>query len=257
MSTGGLVPHPPSPSDSASGYSLRGRQGHVIEAIGRAIVGGTYRPGDLLPREAELTEEHGVSRTSVREAMKVLAAKGLVDIRPKIGTRVRPRELWNTFDSDLLAWTHAEGLATQLMQDLIELRQIVEPNAARLAAGRATMTDLAGLERAALAMRTRAGDHVAYADRDVAFHLAVYAASHNALLARFGMLVADFMRLAFDVQQAAASDSLDFEQDALKHLAVFEAINRGDPEGASAAMLEVVLDGKAALIAALADRSPD
>ncbi|BDI24033.1 FadR/GntR family transcriptional regulator [Herbiconiux sp. L3-i23] len=244
---------PAVPPDIQSGYSMRGRQGHVIEAIGRAIVGGVYRPGDLLPREAELTAEYAVSRTSVREAMKVLAAKGLVDIRPKIGTRVRSQELWNTFDSDLLSWTHSEGRGTELMQDLVELRQIVEPNAARLAAGRASMSDLGALERIAQAMAASATDHVAYAEWDVAFHLAVYSASHNALLARFGMLVADFMKLAFDMQQAAASESLDFADDAARHLAVFEAINRGDAEGASAAMLAVVLDGKSALIAALAD----
>lgn len=245
---------PAAPPDIQSGYSLRGRQGIVIEAIGRAIVGGVYKPGDPLPREAELSAEYGVSRTSVREAMKVLSAKGLVDIRPKVGTRVRSQELWNTFDSDLLSWTHAEGLGTGLMQDLVELRQIVEPNAARLAAGRATMADLRQIERAAQQMAANAADSAAYAEWDVAFHLAIYSASHNALLARFGMLVADFMKLAFDLQQAAASESLDFADDAARHLSVFEAINRGDAEAASAAMLEVVLDGKSALIAALAEQ---
>jgi GntR family galactonate operon transcriptional repressor len=241
------------PPDVQSGYSMRGRQGHVIEAIGRSIVSGVYRPGDLLPREAELTAEHGVSRTSVREAMKVLAAKGLVDIRPKIGTRVRPKDLWNTFDSDLLTWTHSAGLGTGLMQDLIELRQIVEPNAARLAAGRASMVDLGQIEKTALAMATNADDSAAYAEWDVAFHMAVYAASHNALLQRFGMLVADFMKIAFDMQQAAASESLT--EDAARHRLVFEAINRGDAAAAGAAMLEVVLDGKSALIAALTEHS--
>src|SRR5690606_9231708 len=100
-------------------------------------VGGRYRPGDLLPKESELTEEYGVSRTSVREAMKVLAAKGLVEIRQKIGTRVRDDDLWSVFDSDILRWYAMQGRHDVIMRDLIELRQILEPAAARLAAGRA------------------------------------------------------------------------------------------------------------------------
>lgn len=239
-------------ADAGSGYSLRGRQGHVIEALGRAIAGGAYQPGDLLPREAALTEEYGVSRTSVREAMKVLAAKGLVDIRPKVGTRVRPRELWSSFDSDLLTWTYAEGQATDLMRDLVELRQIVEPNAARLAAGRATMHDLGRIEQAGIELTAAAGDHTAYAERDVEFHLAVYAASHNTFLSRFGSLVADFMKLSFDLQQEASTQSL--EDDAARHVAVVDAITRGDAELAAETMLQVVLDGKVALAAALREQ---
>lgn len=237
--------------DAGSGYALRGRQGHVIEALGRAIAGGTYEPGDLLPREAELTEEYGVSRTSVREAMKVLAAKGLVDIRPKVVTRVRPKELWSSFDSDLLTWTYVEDQATELMRDLVELRQIVEPSAARLAAGRATMHDLGRIEQAALDLAAAADDHAAYAERDVEFHLAVYAASHNTFLSRFGTLVADFMKLSFDLQQEATTLSL--EDDAARHVAVLDAITRGDSEAAGESMLQVVLDGKVALAAALRD----
>ena len=95
--------------ERASGYAMRGLQRRVIEGVGRAIVGGTYAPGALVPKEAELTEEYGVSRTSVREAMRVLAAKGLVDIRQKIGTRVRRTEQWNVFDADILRWYSDEG----------------------------------------------------------------------------------------------------------------------------------------------------
>lgn len=237
---------------------MRGLQGRVIDAIGQAIVGGRYKPGDLLPREAELTEEYGVSRTSVREAMKVLSAKGLVEIRQKVGTRVRPHALWNTFDSDLLAWYHAQGLGESIMRDLVELRQILEPAAARLAAGRASMTDLHRIESAHSAMAANARDHQGYAASDVEFHMAVYGASHNVLLQRFGHLVADFLHLSFSMQQHAENDNdgADFSEDAGSHGAVFAAINRGDAGAASEAMLTVVLEGKSALIEALrhADR---
>lgn len=238
----------------SSGYEMRGLQGRVIDAIGQLIVGGTYPPGSSLPREAELVEEYGVSRTSVREAMKVLSAKGLVEIRPKTGTRVRPKELWNSFDSDLLTWHYAQGLGAEVMQDLIELRQILEPAAARLAAGRATIADIRRLEVAHAEMASAADDPAHYAAHDVAFHLGVYGASHNALLNRFGLLVADFLELSFEVQQAAAvsqDSTLDYDVD--RHAKVLDAINRADSEGAAAAMLDVVLDGKSALIAAFSE----
>lgn len=250
-------PLPPAVSPTSSGYSMRGLQGRVIEAVGRAIIGGRYQPGDLLPREAELAEEHEVSRTSVRGAMKVLAAKGLVDIRQKVGTRVRPQELWNSFDSDLLGWYYAEGLGEVVMRDLVEVRQILEPSAARLAAGRATIADLRRIRATQEAMSASAHDDEGYAASDVQFHMAIYAASHNALLQRFGFLVADFMHLTFAVQQNARGDAeSDFEEDAARHAAIFQAIDRGDAAAASEATLAVVLEGKSALIAAMAQARP-
>lgn len=246
---------------TSSGYAMRGRQGLVIEGVGQEIVGGRYAPGDSLPKESELAEQYGVSRTSVREAMKVLAAKGLVEIRRKVGTRARDRDLWSVFDSDILRWHLAESGGEAVMLDLIELRQILEPTAARLAAARADMADLRRIERASQTMQTQATDHDAYAASDVQFHMAVYAASHNELLQRFGRLVADFMQLSFGVQQRArAQDGVDFSTDAASHAAVYAHINRGDAAGAADAMLTVVLDGKSALIEALAglgDIGPD
>lgn len=231
-----------------AGYSMRGLQGKVIDAIGRDIVGGKYAPESLLPKEADLTATYGVSRTSVREAMKVLSAKGLIEIRQKIGTRVRARDLWNVFDSDVLTWHHQQGLSEAVMRDLIELRQVIEPAAARFASSRATMADLRRIERAHLAMAQHVTDPVGYAESDVEFHMAVFAASHNALLSRFGHLVADFLHMSFSMQQEAVSRSgVDFTKDAEEHRRVYDAINRGEPDNAAAAMLNVILDGKRAL----------
>lgn len=231
-----------------AGYAMRGLQGKVIDALGRDIVGGTYAPGSLLPKEADLTAAYGVSRTSVREAMKVLSAKGLIEIRQKIGTRVRARDLWNVFDSDVLTWHHQQGLSESVMRDLIELRQVIEPAAARFASSRASMADLRRIERALADMARHVTDPVGYAESDVEFHMAVFAASHNALLSRFGHLVADFLHLSFSMQQEAVSRSgVDFSKDAEEHRRVYDAINRGEPDAAAAAMLNVILDGKRAL----------
>src|SRR5258706_7642553 len=192
------------------------------------------------------------SRTSLREALKVLAAKGLIEMRQKIGTRVRPHDLWNMFDSDVLAWHHDQGLGEAIFRDLIELRQVTEPAAARLAASRATMGDLRRIGQALQSMQAAVGDLAAYAPADVAFHVAIFAASHNALLARFAHLVADFLQLSFSIQQQALNQRDNrIEDDVGQHLAVFEAINRGDGDAAAAAMLEVILNGKKSLLAAL------
>lgn len=240
--------------DRGAGYSMRGLQGRVIDGVGREIIGGLYAPGDVLPREAELTEQFGVSRTSVREGMRVLAAKGLVDIRQKIGTRVRQPENWNVFDSDILRWHSEVGRGDEIMRNLVEVRQIMEPAAARLAAGRASMDDLRRMDDALGAMVAHATDREGYAHADVEFHLAVYAASHNVLLRQFGSVVADFLYASFTVQQATAADDEVYEEDAETHAAVFRAVNEGNGERAAEAMLQVVLDGKSALIKALGEQ---
>lgn len=240
--------------ERGAGYSMRGLQGRIIDGVGRQIIGGDYSPGDLLPKEAELTDQFGVSRTSVREGMRVLAAKGLVDIRQKIGTRVRQPENWNVFDSDILRWHSDVGRGDEIMRNLVEVRQIMEPAAARLAAGRASMDDLRRMDDALADMVANSTNREGYAHADVEFHLAVYAASHNVLLRQFGSVVADFMYASFTVQQATAADDDVFSEDAETHAAVFRAINGSNGEKAAEAMLHVVLDGKNALIKALSEQ---
>ncbi|WP_241983491.1 FadR/GntR family transcriptional regulator [Cryobacterium tagatosivorans] len=233
--------------DRSSGYNMRGAHGRVIDAIGRAIVGGRYEPGSLLPKEAELMEEYGVSRTSLREATKVLAAKGLIEIRQKVGTRVRPEGLWNAFDSDVLTWSSEEGKGEAIIRDLVELREILEPSAARLAAARASKADLERIAKAHLSMAENVRDPARYAESDVEFHMAVFAASHNVLLQRFGYFVADFLHLSFDLQQKALLEReqvLDFSKDVERHRLVYESVNRAAQGTAGEAMLEVILDGK-------------
>lgn len=239
-----------------SGYRISGVQGHVITGLGRAIVSGRFAPGELLPREPELMAEFSASRPSLREALKVLAAKGLIEMRQKVGTRVRPRDLWNTFDSDVLAWHFGDegGTVDQrdaMMRDLIELRLMIEPAAAQLATGRASIEDLRRIRSALNAMETSSGDLASYAHADVAFHMAVFAASHNMLLGSFAHLVADFLHLSFSIQQRALKMDKSVEDDIAKHRLVFESIIGGEGEAAARAMRDVILDGKDSLLAAL------
>lgn len=240
-----------------SGYRISGLQGRVITELGRAIVSGRFAPGELLPREPDLMAEFSASRPSLREALKVLAAKGLIEMRQKVGTRVRPCDLWNMFDSDVLAWHFGDRTAPAaqrdgMLRDLIELRQMIEPSAARLAAGRASMEDLRQLRTALNAMEAAVGDLAAYARADVAFHMAVFTAAHNALLASFAHLVADFLQLSFSIQQEALNERDNrIEDDVRQHRVVFDAINRGDGEAAALSMRDVILNGKNSLLAAI------
>src|SRR5256714_14175494 len=117
-------------------YPRRGLHGAVVHDIGVRILSGELQPGDALPLD-DLTGEPTVSRTVLREAIKVLAAKRLVESRPKKGTRVRPRSDWNLHEPDVLAWQLEAGPTRDFLEDALELRQLVEPDAAPLAGDRA------------------------------------------------------------------------------------------------------------------------
>lgn len=230
------------------GFKPKGIQGRVINSLGERIVRGFYPAGSLLPRESDLMESYDASRTSIREVIKVLSAKGLVETRQKIGTRVLDRSNWNIFDADVLLWHPFDHPDHDILKDLIEMRQLVEPPAARFAATRATLDDLELIRSSCEAMQAAMADMPAYAKADVQFHMAVLRASHNVMLHRFAHIVANFLQISFRVQQEAL-DTRDnpIEEDCANHVRIYEAINRSDPAAAEALMMEVVLHGKSSL----------
>jgi DNA-binding FadR family transcriptional regulator len=236
------------PSFHPFGFTLKGIQGRIIRRLGEDIVRGIYPPGTFLPREPELMSEHSVSRTSIREVIKVLCAKGLVETRQKIGTRVLDRSSWNIFDADVLLWHPFDDMNNDVLRDLVEMRQLVEPPAARFAATRATLDEIAAIGESCEAMRRSMGDMAAYAKADVQFHMTVLQASHNVMLHRFAQIVANFLQISFRIQQEALDnhDNL-IENDYANHLKIYEAINRSDAASAETLMLQVVLHGKASL----------
>ena len=162
------------------------RADSVADRIGRGIAAGRYGPGSPLPIESRLAEELDVGRTSVREGIKMLAAKGLVETRTRRGTEVQPVAHWNLFDPDVMLWAvSAAGTAAPFLNDLVELRRIVEPSAAELAATRATRLEAAELLAAADEMGRHPGDDPSALDADLEFHRRLAASSHNTLLASF------------------------------------------------------------------------
>jgi DNA-binding FadR family transcriptional regulator len=232
----------------ATSYRLKGIQGRVISNIGENIVRNVYPPGTLLPRETDLMDMYQASRTTIREAIKVLGAKGLVETRQKVGTRVLGQSYWNIFDSDVLLWHAHDNFDNDILTHLIEMRQLVEPAAARYAATRATLDEIAVIGGNCEAMRLAMDDMAAYAKADVEFHLSVFHASHNAMLSRFGHIIAEFLRISFRIQQNALnSDENRIEDDYANHVKIYDAINRSDPATAEARMMDVILHGKASL----------
>ncbi|MBB6348684.1 FadR/GntR family transcriptional regulator [Nonomuraea muscovyensis] len=212
-------------------YSGRGLHGQTVEAIAAMIFGGEYEEGDPLDVVA-LQDRLGVSSTALREAMKVLTAKGLIEARPKLGTHVRARADWNLLDGDVIRWKFAGHPDPGFLRDLHELRSIVEPSVARLAALRRTPGQLDDLRRALDRMR-QGGDPVA---ADLDFHRALLAAGGNELLVRMDVVMG--AGLAGRDRLVHASSGSD--DPVPSHLAVLEAITRGDASAAESAMRELL-----------------
>jgi DNA-binding FadR family transcriptional regulator len=219
------------------GYPRGGVHGRIVHTIGRRIVNGDIRPGDQLPNAATVRASRGV----VREAIKVLAAKGLVVARPRTGTRVRPPESWNLLDPDVLAWQQ-EGLPRGVfLEKLTEVRLLIEPGAAALAALRAGPHEVAALERALRDMRDALDrtppDYEAYNDGDIRFHRAVVEACDNDVLEQMGNMVSRSLLIAFN----AAVRVPGLPRTSLpRHQAIVDAIRRRQPNRARAAMERLV-----------------
>lgn len=220
-------------------YTARGVHGQTVELIAQRILSGRLAEGatlDLVGLQAELD----VSLTAMREALRVLGAKGMVDARPKRGTFVRPRADWSLLDADLLRWQFAHQVQPGLFDDLHELRSIVEPGAAGLAAERATDDDLAALDAALARMAVAGADPAAAVSADVAFHLALLAATHNELLVRMEVVIET--GLAERDRMVHGADGHDDPVPA--HQAVVDAIRRRDPERAAQAMRDLLTQAR-------------
>jgi DNA-binding FadR family transcriptional regulator len=172
------------PFDRQLRSSRRGLHRDVVEALGRPIVRGDRRPDELLPNEAQLSLELEVSRTVVREAIKVLASMGLVEVRPKTGTRVLPRSFWRLIDPDVLRWQFDDEVDEHLYHEISEVRLMIEPRAAALASSRRSAAESEEIARLLSVMSATTHDPMAYIQADIAFHSAILQATHNDLLAQ-------------------------------------------------------------------------
>ncbi|MBE1603820.1 FadR/GntR family transcriptional regulator [Actinopolymorpha pittospori] len=216
-------------------YDGRGAHGQMVEFVGRRILAGALREGQTID-VAALEGELGISRTVVRESLRVLEAKGLVGARQKRGTFVRPRTDWNLLDADILRWQFAGRSDGGFFQMLHEVRSIVEPAGARLAAQRRTDADLQALDDALAAMAEAGEDAEAAVAADLRFHRVLLGAAHNELLERMEVVIETglFVRDQF----AYAGDA---EDRLPAHRAVLDAVRRGSPAKAERCM-RILLD---------------
>jgi DNA-binding FadR family transcriptional regulator len=212
----------------------------VVEALAHRIVSRRLAAGDPMPTETELCSELGVSRTILREAMKFLAAKGMVEIRPKIGTRVRSPDHWNLLDADVISWRAEMGPDDQLIRDLIDLRQLIEPPAAERAARRAGPEDIAAMEAAYERMAASVadgGDTKDYIAADLAFHRAILEACNNQLLSQLAIPIGAVLKVSFALSTRRRSAAL---QSLPGHRAVLDAIKAHNPTRARAQIESII-----------------
>ncbi len=209
----------------------------VARIIGTRIVSGEFAPGDSLPIENELCLAYGVSRSTIREAVKNLAAKRLIEVAPKVGTRVLPFDSWNLLDPDVLSWRLNAQFDRRIVEDLYEMRQCFEPRACFLAARDGTASDLERIERSLADLVSMLPTPALAAGAETEFHLAIIAATHNGLFATIGGAVKTALRVSFSLTQRGDDHP---NIDLARYEAVVSAILNRRGEAASEAMRKLL-----------------
>ena len=222
---------------SADKRAKPGRIHAVLTTLGREIAQDVIAEGAALPPEHDLELRFRVGRGVVREAIKTLAAKGLVNVRPRHGTHVLPRRDWSLLDRDVLSWlVDKDGPDRDLLLAIQEVRSIIEPAAAAFAAQRATRKDRQRINSALVAMET-SHDQASAAAADKAFHLAILDATHNPVLQGFRGAIDTILGTVFLV--AVGTESW-FDENLPNHAAAARAIDEGNARKARAAMEQVL-----------------
>ena len=212
----------------------KGKGDRVLDRLGLAIVAGRYAAGDKLPTEDDLARKLGVSRPSLRERLKALSRKGLIESRTRRGPIALGRERWDVLDADVLRWTASSPPDHAFLLSLIELRAIMEPAAAGLAASRATPAQILEIERAYQGMVDSLPHDVdACHHHDLAFHRSIFAACGNAILQRFYDAISALLLTLF---RASTQARESYENSLAEHGAVAVAIRRRQPDEAEKAM---------------------
>ena len=227
---------PKAPDARARRKSLR-IHGTIARDLGILIVTGRYKPGEVLNGEVAASDRLHVSRTAYREAVRILSAKGLVESRPKTGTRVSEREKWHLLDPDVLSWIFEFEPEDELLVSLFELRKIFEPEAAALAAERRNETHLAEMAKALAEMKQHSLAVEAGRIADQNFHSALLHASGNPFLLTLSSGVGAAVAWTTVFKQRNHPLRRDPIPD---HERVYEAVAAGDRDAAHEAMSELV-----------------
>lgn len=204
-------------------------QKNVTRALASDICADVFPVGAFLPTENELCLRYGVSRTVIRESLKILESKGLVRGRSRVGTVVCPKEEWNILDQQVLEWIGSRIFELDLLKCVLDARRAIEPFAAEFAAERATVQEVAEIERAWEQMRDAEGDVVRFTEADVAFHAGLLKASHNQVF----MQLASIIRAALEFSLHASNEAVDARGEAVEiHRRLVEALRMRDKAAA-------------------------
>jgi DNA-binding FadR family transcriptional regulator len=218
------------PRKLIGGSQKRNLFAHVADELGNRIVRGDIKPGGAFPIEAELGAEFGASRSVIREVVKSLAAKGLLESRTRTGIRVLPETRWNLFDTDVLEWRYTSMPPEEFFRELFEIRRMIEPQAAARAAERATAEEVTAIEMAFAQMETSNTNTDEAIEADLAFHRCILAAAHNALLLQMGSLIGVGLLVSYRISKDPFTVFLG------KHKDVLTAIKLKQPDAAREAM---------------------
>lgn len=230
---------------------FRGVLGGAVAELGLRVVGGEWAPGEAIPREADLCEGLGVSRSVIREAFRILGAKGLIRSRTSDGTRVLPRSDWRLLDPDVMDWRIKAGDTASLLRDLLKVRLVLEPGVVRAATLSADEVARARIDAAwALkeeVFRTHDPDYAErrrrFIEADLEFHRAFLAAVESDLLLQLFAVIEAALGLLLDLQMRARgyeTRMIGMDESQELHAAVHAAFRRGDADAAEAAMRRLI-----------------
>jgi DNA-binding FadR family transcriptional regulator len=208
----------------------------MVQELGRSIICGEFS-NRALPTEADLCENFGVSRSAVREAVKMLSAKGLVSSKPRQGIRVLPEDQWNIFDPDLLRWMLESKPTLNVLKEFLQVRIAMEPEAAALAARYGDDSKIAAIEKALEKMRRAPENSKEDLEADIAFHISILYASKNRFYIRLRDFIATALRVSISLTSPIKGNHDGIVED---HRRVLQAIKNRDPQAARLAMHQLI-----------------
>jgi DNA-binding FadR family transcriptional regulator len=209
----------------------------ITNILGREILGGLFPPGATLLGEEEICARFGASRSAAREAAKILAAKGLLQTRPRRGSRIRPLKDWNFFDPSVLAWLRESAKPRLFIIELLEMRLAFECEAAALAATRGVAKEIGAIRLAFETMEAASqgsGDPIS---SDAAFHEAILAATGNRFFLPLSAVIHTALQFSVPTTNALFGHTVG---DLAAHGRVLKAIESGDAESARTAMRDML-----------------
>lgn len=215
----------------------------LLKTLGQSIVTGEFE-GKIFPTEAELCQRYGASRTVMREAVKMLSAKGLLSSRQRQGTRIAPVDTWNLLDPDVLRWLMERPYSNTIFREFTQMRLAIEPTAAALAAKVQDKAAIAQIRTGLEAMIAHSrGDADAALQADIAFHVAILKASGNPFFWRLQPLIHNALQLSIQLTNTISGHTASIAA----HEAILTAIERGDARAAERAS-EAILEDSLKLI---------